>query len=54
LIILRKGKVIAQGATLEVRAQIGKSSLEGAFLQLVEERDVSQVAKDIVDVVISA
>jgi ABC-2 type transport system ATP-binding protein len=54
LIILRKGKVIAQGATLEVREQIGKSSLEGAFLQLVEERDVSQVAKDIVDVVISA
>lgn len=54
LIILRKGKVIAQGATLEVREQIGKSSLEGAFLQLVEERDVSQVAKDIVDVVVSA
>jgi len=54
LIILRKGKVIAQGATLEVREQLGKSSLEGAFLQLVEEQDVSQVAKDIVDVVVSA
>jgi hypothetical protein len=54
LTILRKGKVIAQGATSEVRERIGKSSLEGAFLQLVEEQDVSQVANDIVDVVVSA
>jgi ABC-2 type transport system ATP-binding protein len=53
LIILRKGQVIAQGATSEVRDQIGKSSLEGVFLQLVEERDVSQVANEIVDVVVS-
>jgi ABC-2 type transport system ATP-binding protein len=53
LIILRKGQVIAQGPTNEVREQIGNSSLEGVFLQLVEERDVSQVANEIVDVVIS-
>ena len=53
LIILRKGQVIAQGPTIEVREQIGNSSLEGVFLQLVEERDVSQVANEIVDVVIS-
>jgi len=53
LIILRKGQVIAQGPTTEVREQIGNSSLEGVFLQLVEERDVSQVANEIVDVVVS-
>jgi ABC-2 type transport system ATP-binding protein len=52
LIILRKGQVIAQGPTTEVREQIGNSSLEGVFLQLVEERDVSQVANEIVDVVV--
>src|SRR6202166_3621034 len=54
LIILRKGQVIAQGPTTEVRKQIGNSSLEGVFLQLVEERDVSQVANEIVEVVVSA
>lgn len=53
LIILRKGQVIAYGATQEVREHIGQSSLEGTFLQLVEDRDVTQVAKDIVDVVVS-
>ena len=53
LIILRKGQVIAQGPTTQVREQIGNSSLEGVFLQLVEERDVSQVANEIVDVVVS-
>ena len=50
LIILRKGQVIAQGATTEVREQLGKSSLEGVFLHLVEERDVVQMAHDIVSV----
>jgi ABC-2 type transport system ATP-binding protein len=53
LIILRKGQVIAQGPTTQVREQIGNSSLEAVFLQLVEERDVSQVANEIVDVVVS-
>jgi ABC-2 type transport system ATP-binding protein len=54
LIILRKGQVIAHGATTEVCEQIGKSSLESIFLQLVEERDVAQVADEIVDVVVAA
>jgi ABC-type Na+ transport system ATPase subunit NatA len=53
LIVLRKGQVIAYGSTSEVRERIGQSSLEAIFLQLVEERDVTQVAKDIVDVVVS-
>lgn len=54
LIILRKGHVIAHGSTSEVLERIGKSSLEGAFLHLVEDRDVGKVAKDIVAVVISS
>ena len=53
LIVLRNGHVIAYGSTSEVRERIGQSSLEGIFLQLVEGRDVTQIAKDIVDVVIS-
>jgi ABC-2 type transport system ATP-binding protein len=54
LIVLRKGQVIAHGATSEVRERIGTSSLEGVFLQLVEEKDVTKTANDIVDVVVSA
>ena len=53
LIILRKGQVVAQGATSEVLERIGKSSLEGVFLHLVEDRNVVQVAHEIVDVVVS-
>jgi ABC-2 type transport system ATP-binding protein len=54
LIILRKGQVIEHGATADVLERIGKSSLEGAFLHLVEDRNVTQIAKEIVDVVVSA
>lgn len=53
LIILRKGQVIAHGRTEEVREQIGKSSLEGVFLELVGEGDVVQVANEIADVVVT-
>jgi ABC-type Na+ transport system ATPase subunit NatA len=53
LIILRKGQVIAYGSTAEVRQSIGEASLESAFLQLVEDRDVSKVANEIVDVVVA-
>ena len=53
LLILRKGQVIAGGATEEVRRRIGETSLEHIFLQLVEDRDVSQIARDIVDVMVA-
>ena len=53
LIILRKGQVIAHGTTGEVREEIGKSSLEGVFLQLVADGDVAKVAEEIADVVSS-
>ena len=51
LLILRKGQVIASGATEEVRRRIGETSLEHIFLYLVEDRDVSQIASDITEVV---
>jgi len=37
-----------------VVAKIGQSSLEGTFLQLVEDRDVSQIAADIAEVIAAA
>jgi ABC-2 type transport system ATP-binding protein len=53
LIILRKGQVIAYGPTSGVLESIGQSSLEGTFLQLVEDCDIAQIADDIVSVVVS-
>jgi ABC-2 type transport system ATP-binding protein len=53
LIILRRGQVIAYGDTTEVLQSIGQSSLENTFLQLVEDRDVTKVANEIVDVVVA-
>ncbi|HEY6386504.1 MAG TPA: ABC transporter ATP-binding protein [Candidatus Acidoferrum sp.] len=53
LLILRKGQVIASGSTEEVRRRIGETSLEHIFLQLVEDRDVAQIANNIVDVMVS-
>jgi ABC-2 type transport system ATP-binding protein len=53
LLILRKGHVIASGATEEVRQRIGQTSLENIFLHLVEDRDVAQIADNIVDVMVS-
>ena len=54
LIILRKGQVIAYGLTNSVLQSIGQTSLEGTFLQLVEDRDVARIANDIISVVVSA
>jgi ABC-type Na+ transport system ATPase subunit NatA len=53
LLILRKGQVIASGSTEEVRQRIGETSLEHIFLQLVEDRDVAQIAGNIVDVMVA-
>lgn len=54
LIILRKGQVIAHGATIDVREQIGKTSLEGVFLQLAADGDVTRVANEIAGLVASS
>lgn len=53
LLILRKGQVIASGSTEEVRQRIGQTSLEDIFFHLVEDRDVAQIANNIVEVVVS-
>ena len=53
LIVLRKGQVIAHGTTADVRERLGTASLEGVFLQLVEEKDVARTAQEIAEVVVS-
>jgi ABC-2 type transport system ATP-binding protein len=50
LIILQKGQVIARGTLEEVREEIGKSSLEGVFLELVAEGDIAKLAEEIAGV----
>ena len=53
LIVIRKGRMIAHGSTDDVRSQIGQSTLEQAFVQLVEDKDASQIANDIVKVMVA-
>jgi len=53
LIVIRKGRMITRGSTEEVLRQIGQSSLEQAFVQLVEDKDAGQLASDIVDVMVA-
>jgi ABC-2 type transport system ATP-binding protein len=54
VMILRKGKVLAYAATSELQKTVGQSSLEGAFVHLVEERDAVRTARDIIDVMRTA
>jgi ABC-2 type transport system ATP-binding protein len=54
VMILRKGKVLAYGATAEVRKTFGQSSLENAFVHLVEERDAARTASEIIEVMRAA
>jgi ABC-2 type transport system ATP-binding protein len=54
LIVIRKGRMISCGSTDEVLRRIGQSSLEQAFVQLVEDKDAGQLATDIVDVMVAA
>ena len=53
LTVIRKGRMIAYGTTGEVRRQIGQSTLEQAFVQLVEDKDTGQIASDIVSVMVA-
>src|SRR5713101_6651332 len=50
LLVLRKGELVAYGTTERVLREIGQSSLESIFLQLLAEKDLVQIASDIVDV----
>jgi ABC-2 type transport system ATP-binding protein len=51
VMIMRKGKVLAYAASAEIQKQAGQSSLENAFVHLVEERDAARTAQDIIDVI---
>lgn len=53
LIVIRKGRMITCGSTDDVLGQIGQSTLEQAFVQLVEDKDAGQLASDIVDVMVA-
>lgn len=53
VLILRKGKVIAQDSVANIRQIIGQS-LETTFLHLVEDVDTVSVARNIVDVMRAA
>ena len=53
LLVLRKGDVLAQGRTESVR-QTERRSLEEAFLHLVQDVDIEQVATNIFEVMSAA
>jgi ABC-2 type transport system ATP-binding protein len=54
VMILRKGRVLAYGSTTELQQASGQSTLEHAFVHLVEDRDAVQTARDIIDVMAAA
>ena len=47
-VLLRKGKRIAGGNMAETLAQLGYTRLEEAFVQMAEQTDTAQTARDIV------
>ncbi|MBI4475390.1 MAG: ABC transporter ATP-binding protein [Acidobacteria bacterium] len=51
LLILKKGTVVAHGATREVLDSLNQPTLEDTFAQLVPEVDATAIAADIVEVV---
>ncbi len=53
LIVIRQGRMLAYATVDEVRRQIGQSTLEQAFVQLVEDKDAGQIASDIVNVMVA-
>jgi len=53
LIVIRKGRMLTSGATEDVRKQIGQSTLEQAFVPLIEDKDAGQISSDIVDVMVA-
>ena len=52
--ILRKGRVLAYGSTSELQQASGQSTLEHAFVHLVEDRDATQTARDLADAMATA
>lgn len=54
VMIMRKGKVLAYAASAEIQKEVGESSLENAFVHLVEERDAVRTAQEIIGVMRAA
>ena len=54
VMILRRGRVLAYAPTGDLRKAVGGSSLEHAFVHLVEDRDAEQTARDIIQVMDAA
>ncbi len=50
LIVLRKGRVIANDTPARLREAAGKSSLESTFSHLVDEIDTEKISRDILQV----
>jgi ABC-2 type transport system ATP-binding protein len=48
LVLLRKGKQIAAGSMTETLSQLGYTRLEDAFVQMAEQTDTAQTARNIV------
>jgi len=48
LVLLRKGRQIASGSMSETLAQLGYKRLEDAFVQMADQTDTAQTARDIV------
>ena len=49
VVILREGRVLAEGAVAELRTLMQEPSLEGVFTQLAIRRDVRQVATELIE-----
>jgi ABC-2 type transport system ATP-binding protein len=47
IVIIDKGKVIAEGTAPEIAAQTGTTTLEGAFVSLTGRRDAAQASQDL-------
>jgi ABC-type Na+ transport system ATPase subunit NatA len=48
LLILRKGEVLAYGTTEAIQHNVEHSSLEKAFVHMIEEVDTNQIARDVI------
>jgi ABC-2 type transport system ATP-binding protein len=50
VIVLQKGKIVADASPQELTKMMNLSSLESVFAQLVQQMDTEQVARDLVEV----
>lgn len=47
IVIIDRGRVVADGAAAEIAASTGTSSLEGAFIRLTGRRDAAEITQDL-------